>query len=514
MRKSVLWIDNQIEYQRSLIMFLETRGFSITPVTTSDEALEMLKDKRQDYDLVLLDKQMSDKDSLKTAEEIKLHNRDLPVVLVARMEEQQLEKTFKALIDGYLDKPVTAAPFLAVCKKLLPTRHAVSSRASQNFMRDYSQIRTVLQKPLTTGEWAGVYEELTRWDFQLKNVQNESIRQIHAGQKSDANAIFSGFYSENYLRWIHGASDAPLLTPDVLKTAVFPRAQEGEKIVLVVFDCMRLDQYMIVEHILRKNFEITRMHSYSILPTSPAFTRYSLLSGLYPMDIENNYSGFWRADNPEIVTEEKIEEKLLIENLRNAGFGEQTTIFRTEKKFDEHNVIRALQKGSIIPVLVNLSEITALSQPFSLHPVVSDEDSRTMFANRFNHSTIFRLLQTLNTQQCTVILTAGNGSVFCTRGTEIYGDSAEKMPHRYRFGESVSCDERHALFVAEPHRFRLPSFSPETTCVFLKENYYFIASQKTENTVGNNQNGWRYGGISMEEAIVPLAVLRPCGNKS
>jgi len=92
-RKNVLWVDDEIEFLRSHIMFLETRGYSVVPVFGGDEALQLLRDDPRRFDIVLLDEQMPGKDGLTTLEEIKEILPDLPVVMVTKSEEEQVMET-------------------------------------------------------------------------------------------------------------------------------------------------------------------------------------------------------------------------------------------------------------------------------------------------------------------------------------------------------------------------------------------------------------------------------------
>ena len=63
-RKRVLWVDDEIEVLRSHIMFLETRGYSITPVFSGDDAIHIIHENPQGFDIVLLDEQMPGKDGV------------------------------------------------------------------------------------------------------------------------------------------------------------------------------------------------------------------------------------------------------------------------------------------------------------------------------------------------------------------------------------------------------------------------------------------------------------------
>ena len=55
----------------------------------------------------------------------------------------------------------------------------------------------------------------------------------------------------------------------------------------------------------------------------------------------------------------------------------------------------------------------------------------------------------------------------------------------------------------------LPKKSKDTNYVVLKENFYFINHGTFRNYNEQYQNTFQRGGISLEEMIVPLAVMQP-----
>ena len=87
-RKTVLWVDDEIEFLRAHIMFLETRGYSVIPVFTGDDAIHLIQEGPARFDIVLLDEQMPGKDGLTTLQEIKEISRDRPVVMLSKCEEE------------------------------------------------------------------------------------------------------------------------------------------------------------------------------------------------------------------------------------------------------------------------------------------------------------------------------------------------------------------------------------------------------------------------------------------
>jgi DNA-binding NtrC family response regulator len=223
-RKKVLWVDDEIEYLRSHIMFLETRGYSVIPVFNGDDAIHIISEKPDKFDIVLLDEQMPGKGGLDTLVELKEIAPELPVVMVTKSEEEQVMETAMGLnIDGYLTKPVNPSQILQVCKQILHSSEIISSQLKQDFVRNFSANRQSLQNRMDAEEWAALYKNLAKWDIELENTVDEGIRQAHAGQKSDADKLFSDFIVANYMLWMSGDRKAPLFSPRVIDEFLVPK---------------------------------------------------------------------------------------------------------------------------------------------------------------------------------------------------------------------------------------------------------------------------------------------------
>ena len=65
----ILWADDEIDQLRPHILFLEGKGFAVTPVTNGMDALALLPTKA--FDLVFLDEQMPGMDGITTLGRIK-----------------------------------------------------------------------------------------------------------------------------------------------------------------------------------------------------------------------------------------------------------------------------------------------------------------------------------------------------------------------------------------------------------------------------------------------------------
>ncbi len=518
-RKKVLWVDDEIEFLRSHIMFLETRGYSVIPVFSGDDAIQVLKDNPKEFDIVLLDEQMPGKDGLTTLEEIKEFLPDLPVVMVTKSEEEQvMEDALGKKIDGYLTKPVNPSQILLVCKKLLDSRRIMSSQISQKFIRNYSEMRSTLSGILKINDWLKIYENVVRWDIELETIENEGLRQTHAGLKSECNNLFSQYVMDHYGHWIKGQGAVPTLAPAVIDKHLLPLLNENKKVAFIVLSGMRLDQYIYIEQALKKTYDVKRNYFFTILPSAAPFSRNSLLAGALPIEIAANNPDIWINGNEDIAAANRMESQLMFQKLASKGINCPddepwfTNVAPNTEMKELLGILNKCKKSNIITFVVDFFDLLMQNRTSSsmLQEITNDESGfRTLTQSWFQHSALLNIIKELSYRNYTIVLTSDHGSTSCSRGTELYGAQEWGKNLRYKFGKDISCDERTVLFLGEPIHYGLPTFEDDTACIIAKENYYFIHPEKFEFYSKQYRNSFQQGGISMEELIMPLGIFTP-----
>ena len=516
-RKNVLWVDDEIEFLRSHIMFLETRGYSVVPVFGGDEALQLLRDDPRRFDIVLLDEQMPGKDGLTTLEEIKEILPDLPVVMVTKSEEEQVMETALGMkIDGYLTKPVNPSQILSVCKSILDSPRIISSHATQRFVRDYSENRALLAREMHAADWVRLYHSLVSWDLDLEKTENEGLRQNHSGQKSDCAIAFARYLSEHYTYWLRGERRPPVLSPQVLGAAVAPLLKQGARVRFVVLDCMRLDQYLVMEGLLKRYFEIERRSFFSILPTAPQYARAALFGGAFPRDLAAETPQLY-AEGGDEQTAAALDRELLKRGLARcgapAGDMEYARVHSAADASELLDRAQSLADRRLIAVAVDFFQMLTHGRSTSaiLKEITADESSlRALTLSWFQFSPVLQLLREFAAQKATVVLTTDHGSMLCNRGIELYGAQQVSGNPRYAAGTRITSDERRCVYVSRPEQYRLPDGAPESVYLMATENCYFTKPRDSEDgRPEETQNAFCYGGISMDEVIAPLAVLTP-----
>jgi len=512
-RKKVMWVDDEIEMLRAHIMFLETRGYTVVPVFSGDDAVELVRADPREFDIILLDEQMPGKDGLTALVEIKAMRPDLPVVMVTKSEEENLmEIALGKKIDGYLTKPVNPSQILLICKRLLDAKQFIASEVKQQFLRSYSESAGVLRGRPGPAQWAALHETIAHWDVELDKIEDEGLRQAHAGQKSEANAAFADFVAEHYGNWSRGEDGPPLLSAGVFEKFVDPLLSSGEQVYCVIVSSMRLDQYLGIEETARKMWKVQRHYYYSILPTDSLFARPSLLAGAFPLDIAGENGEMPSAE----ITASGLEneEKLIQRRLSRAKIrlsGKPFYIRMTESGGFQAELNRHDTNQLVVIVADFVDLLTRGSTPAAIAQEIAPGERalRSMTRTWFENSALLRLFQELSQKKCTVVLMSDHGIVYCTRKTEVYGVKELAYGLRYKFGARITADERRVMVLDDPCRFGLPRTKKTPSCVIAKEDYYLAPPETFSESHQRGRSAFQQGGISMDEMITPLAVFTP-----
>ena len=118
-QKHILWADDEIEFLKPHILFLEKKGFKVEVVNSGEDAIDLIKNKH--YDLLLIDELMTGIDGLTTVKILRKMNIEIPVVMITKNEEEWLmEEAIAGNIDNFLTKPVNPSQILSACKSTSP----------------------------------------------------------------------------------------------------------------------------------------------------------------------------------------------------------------------------------------------------------------------------------------------------------------------------------------------------------------------------------------------------------
>ncbi len=517
-QNKILWVDDEIELLRSHIIFLNEKGYNVETVTNGEDAI--LEVKNKNFDLIFLDEMMAGLGGLETLAQIKEIKPNVPVVMVTKSEAENLmHDAIGSKISDYLIKPVLPSQILMVCKKFLESKQISVEYVSKDYLNDFNEIsRRLLMNP-DFEEWIKIYLKLVGWDMELDEHPEIGLRQTLVEQKKECNQEFSKFVEKNYKRWVGsvGSENTPTLSTQIVGKYVLPNLKNFDgPLFFFVIDCLRLDQWLVMEKHITNLFNIQKDYYYSILPTATPYARNALFSGLFPSEIEKYYPDLWTSSKDDENSMNKYEKDLL-----QLLLNRKKITLRNELKYVkiidpevgrsfEQNVY-SHKKTNLMAVVVNFLDMIAHGRSDSdiLKEIAPDEPAyRSLTNSWFQHSSLLNTLRAIATMpKAKVIVTTDHGSIRALRGSKVLGDREASTNLRFKFGRNLKVDDKHALFIKNPGDFKLPKRGVTISYIIAKEDYYFIYPTDYHKYLSYYKDSFQHGGISMEEMILPVITM-------
>lgn len=507
----ILWADDEIEFLEPHVLFLKDKGYDVQTCTNGDDAIEIVKS--GSFDIVLLDESMPGKGGLETLTSIKEIIPHLPVIMVTKNEEESLmEEAIGFQIDDYLTKPVNPSQILLACKKILERNQISEDRLARNFSGQISSISMSLMNSPSWQQWLDIYQKLVSLSLEADRLTDKGFRQLIRDQLQEANKDFGRFIKENYGNWVRAdRPDRPPLSIDVINDTVIPDIKKGEKVVFIVIDGLRLDQWLSFEKYLTSFFRIERSLSYSILPTATPYARNAIFSGLFPDDLIKVYPDVFERSEEE-NSANRYEKQALTSLLARNGIRFKNEIFYT-KIFNERDAaelekkIHTIQDAPMAAIVFNFVDILAHSRSDLqvLKEIAPNEAAfRSLTLSWFEHSQMFSFFKRLAEMDMKIVLTSDHGSVRGLHPVKIITDREATHNLRYKFGRNLKTDNKAVIRLKNPEDFRLPNFTINTECVIALQDYFLIYQQNYNKFVNIYRDCFQHGGVSLEEMIVPV----------
>ncbi|HVP39342.1 MAG TPA: response regulator [Candidatus Saccharimonadales bacterium] len=516
-RKKILWADDEIDLLKPHLLFLRDKGYEVTGVTNGRDAIEAVG--AEIYDAVLLDEMMPGMGGLETLDRLKQVSPGLPVILVTKSEEEQLmEDAIGKRISGYLIKPVNPTQIVLELKRVLEGGRLEDRRLTRDFVTDLAQMRGADVGKLDWRGWIGLYGRMVAWELELESLPDRSLLEALAEQKRSFNLEFGRYVEQHYPAWVRREDpDRPVLTTDVVERAVVPHMREGRPVVLLVIDCLRLDQWLALQKLLEPYFEVRREEYISLLPTATPYSRNALFSGLTPLEMFRRYPDHWSEQESDEGSRNRHERFFLEEHLARLQISDAAGIkylkvYTTEEGLNVRRQVSGLRKVPLVALVYNFVDSFShgRSEVEILQEFVPDETAfRAHVATWFNHSSLFDTLRQIATQGATVVVTTDHGSIQGRRSALVKANRETSSSLRYKFGNNLVCEERAAMHIKHPAQCMLPDNGLNKHYLLAKEDFYFVYPNRFHEFERHYRGSFQHGGISMEEMILPLAVLEP-----
>jgi CheY-like chemotaxis protein len=514
--KRILWVDDEIDLLRPLLLFLQQRGYYVDAITNGDDALELLRE--NPYDLVLLDEQMPGTSGLEVLDVLRKDDPHTRVVMVTKSEEDRtMTEAIGRRVDDYLVKPTSPRQVLSVVTRILEGSAIRQQRAAQAFASRFRELGLLRQEARSAREFAALYEELVDWHVRLETAGEPGLMDSVASLMTEIRRDFGSWIRQHYPRWVRGGEEGPLLSVDIVRECLVPLL--GVKpVFFVVLDCMRLDQWRVIAPLLAPHFEIEERLHFSILPTATPYARNAIFSGHFPDWISRNYPGWWDLSDDE-GSLNAFEDDLLKGQLKRLTGRDVPVHYDKIFSDREEEQVRARvrsalkREGAVIALVFNFVDLMTHGRSESpiLMEVAKDEAAlRSITRSWFERSTLLSVLKEASAGGHHVVFTTDHGSILCQRPATVFARKDATANLRYKFGGDLRAEDPATVLATNDQKdLGFPPGRLGTTYLLAMEDYFFVYPTKLREYQARYRNSFLHGGISPEEMIVPVAHLTP-----
>lgn len=508
----ILWADDEMELLKPHVLFLESKGYSVTSVLSGTEAIECVE--QEHFDLVFLDEHMPGLSGVDTLQQLKALKPYIPIVMVTKSEEEGImDQAIGGKIADYLIKPVNPHQLLLSLKKNLHQADLINETMTSNYRQEFSLLGATMGNKLSLDDWKDLYRRLVYWETELEDG-NEQMSELLEMQKAEAGRLFSRYITKNYEKWLAPEGEKPVMSPDLFKHYVFPLLDKGEKLFFILIDNFRLDQWESIKALLSDFYTFEEDLYLSILPTATQYARNAIFSGLMPLDIAKMFPDLWvdeESEEGKNLNEEPLIQTLLERYRKKYNFSYNKVY---ETKYGERLLsnLGSLKDYDLNVIVLNFVDMLSHARTESkmIRELANTEAAyRSLTTSWFKHGITYNLFKRIAEMGYKVILTTDHGTIRVKTPIKIIGDKNTNTNLRYKLGKSLSVNPKEVFEVSKPEVIGLPKSNLSDRYVFSLGSDFFAYPNNYNYYVQYYKDTFQHGGISLEEMLIPIVLMNP-----
>ncbi len=139
----------------------------------------------------------------------------------------------------------------------------------------------------------------------------------------------------------------------------------------------------------------------------------------------------------------------------------------------------------------------------------TDKSYRSLTQSWFKNSPLLEIIQQAAQLGFKLIITTDHGTINVKNPSKVIGDKNTSLNLRYKTGKSLTYEDKDVLAAKDPKSIHLPSINMSSSFIFAKGDLFFAYPNNYNHYVSYYRNTYQHGGVSLEEMIIPFAVLVP-----
>ena len=233
-----------------------------------------------------------------------------------------------------------------------------------------------------------------------------------------------------------------------------------------------------------------------------------------PLEITRSLPRFWVEEDAE-EGKNNFEEELLKQQLVRKGFNIQWSYNKINSNLDGKKVsekLRQLLRNDLNVFVFNFVDIIshARTEMELIRDLAYDEKAyRSLTLSWFMHSSLFDMLKQLAQHDIRIVFSTDHGTIRVQNPVKVVGDRKTSTNLRYKMGRSLDYDPAKVFEIKVPEKAGLPKSNISSRYIFATRNDFLVYQNNFNYFARYYKDTFQHGGISMQEMILPVAVLEP-----